>query len=275
VADRPDLGGFLRTRRARVSAGSVGLPGSTRRRVPGLRREELAQLAGISVEYYQRLEQGRATRPSDEVLAAVSRVLRLDEVERAHLEALARPRRAPGRSPSREVRPELRGMLALMDRVPALVVNDGFDVLAANAVAVHLFVDVATAAPEQPNLARYLFLDPRAREFYLDWAEVAAATVGQLRLATGRHPGDHELAALVAELAAGDGSFRALWAARDVEQRSSGTKSLRHPGVGVLTLHYQNFQPVDEPRQRLVTFVPQPHSASEAALHILAGWASR
>lgn len=257
-----------------MSAGSVGLPSGSRRRVPGLRREELAPLAGISVEYYQRLEQGRATRPSAEVLAALSRVLGLDEAERAYLAALAHPARGSG-SPgpaSRAARPELRRMLALMDRIPALVITDRFDVLAANALATRLFVGLATAAPEPPNLARYLFLDPAARDFYVDWAEVAAATVGQLRLAVGQHPGDPNLAAFVAELSAGAEAFRTLWAARDVEQRSSGAKSLRHPGVGVLTLHYENFQPLADPRQRLVTFSPQADSATEAALQLLAGW---
>lgn len=276
MGDPQGLGGFLRSRRARVSPQSLGLPGGSGRRVPGLRREELAQIAGISVEYYQRLEQGRATRPSAEVLDAIARVLSLDEVRRAHLHRLAsRPRRPvpPTDRPAGQPRPELRRMLALIDRIPALIINDRFDVLVANRLATRLFTGILLAPDVTYNLARSLFLDPGARDFYLEWEEVATATAGQLRLATGRHPDDRDLAALVSELATGSAVFRALWAAGDVEQRSSGAKSLRHPALGVLTLHYENFGSLSHPRQRLVTFTPEAHSATEAALQLLATWA--
>lgn len=273
-----ELGAFLRTRRARLTPQHVGLPGGQRRRVPGLRREELAQLAGISPEYYQRLEQGRATRPSREVLDALARALGLADLERAHMDTLVRPRRGATAHDTghgtRTPQPRLRGMLALMDRLPALVINDRFDVLAANPLAQRLLIDVAATGRGTPNLARYLFLDPAARDFYVEWDQVAAATAGQLRLSAGRYPYDRDLAALVAELTRRSGDFRELWDVGNVEQRASGAKSFRHPAVGVLRLHYHHFVPVDEPRQRLVTFTPEGESATEAALQLMAGWAA-
>lgn len=257
------LGEFLQSRRARVTPESAGLRGGSRRRVPGLRREELAQLAGISVEYYQRLEQGRASHPSDEVLDAIAGALRLDLVERDHLRALARPPRRATRAAD-AARPELRRMLDLIDRVPALVINDRFDVLAANALAERLF-----GGGEELNLARMLFLDRAAREFYVEWDEVAAATAAQLRLAAGRHPHD-DLAELVAELSGQSAEFRRLWDTGDVELRTFGAKSFRHPEAGVLTLNYENFELPGDTRQRLVTFTPSEGSTTEAALQLLA-----
>lgn len=230
------------------------------------------------MEYYQRLEQGRATRPSDEVLDAIARVLGLGAVERNHLRSLAN---LPGgvvapyaaRS-SAAVRPELRRMLALMDRTPALIIDDCFDVLAANSLATRLFVDTATTGPGPANLARYLFLDAGARNFYVEWDEVAAATVGQLRLSAGRHPADHALAVLICELIDGSEEFRARWTVGNVEQRTFGAKSFRHPAVGVLSLHYEHFASLADERQRLVVFTPEEHSATEAGLQLLASWAT-
>ncbi|MFC4907690.1 helix-turn-helix transcriptional regulator [Actinomadura gamaensis] len=270
MRDHHDLGVFLQTRRARIAPESVGLPAGTRRRVPGLRREELAQLAGISVEYYQRLEQGRTGRPSDEVLDALARVLDLSDVERDHLRTLVR-RRSPGAAvedgPER-ARPELRRMLDLLP-TPGMVINDRFDVLAYNPIARRLFV----GALEGGNLARFLFLDPAGRAFYVDWDEVAASTVGQLRVVAARHPGDARLARLVAELAGGSAEFARLWAAGDVDVRTHGAKNLRHPALGVLTFSYENLQPAGEHRQRLVVLTPVPDGPTEAALHLLASWA--
>ncbi|MBO2454485.1 helix-turn-helix domain-containing protein [Actinomadura barringtoniae] len=265
------LGGFLKSRRARVTPESAGLPGGSRRRVPGLRREELAQLAGISVEYYQRLEQGRSQRPSPEVLNALARALSLDDVERAHLETLAAvPDHDPPVRAEAAVRPELERLLALMDRVPAMVITDRFDVLAANTLASRLFAD---ALAGDGNLARYLYLDPAARDFYVHWDEIAATTAAQLRLVSGRHPRDRELAGLIADLSRESAEFRALWAAGDVDIRTSGGKDLRHPALGVLTLHYENFDAPGDPRQRLVTFTPAADTAAEAALQLLRTWA--
>jgi transcriptional regulator with XRE-family HTH domain len=267
MGDRQELGGFLRTRRARVTPESAGLRAGSRRRVPGLRREELAQLAGISVEYYQRLEQGRANHPSDEVLDAIARVLRLDEVERDHLHRLVgRPARGL-QSRSVPVRAELRRMLDLV-AVPAMVVNDRFDVLSLNPIAERLFAPVGTS-----NLARFLFLTPEGRDFYVEWDDVAAATAGQLQVAVGRHPHDDGLAELVRELAAGSDTFRELWARRDVEVRTHGAKSFRHAAVGTLTFTYENFDLAGDVRQRLITFTPAA-GATEAALQLLASWAT-
>lgn len=200
-------------------------------------------------------------------------MLQLDETERAHLHSLAQPGlrfAAPTKRRIDGVRPELQRLLTMMDRIPALIINDRFDLLAANALATALFAGIRTDPAGRRNLASYLFLDPGARDFYVEWADVAAATAGQLRLAIGHHAGDSGLAALIAHLSAGSEEFRTLWAAGDVEQRSSGAKSLCHPVVGVLTLDYENFESLSDPRQRLITLSPQARSTTEAALHVLA-----
>ncbi|MDT0308434.1 helix-turn-helix transcriptional regulator [Streptomyces sp. DSM 44917] len=255
AATRRNLGEFLRSRRARLTPQSAGLRSGARRRVPGLRREELAQLAGISAEYYQRLEQGRVGRPSDEVLNALADALRLDEVEREHLRALTRPPRRGPRPPveTGPARPGLRRMLALMPEVPAMVINDRFDVLALNPAAERVFSPAGGW-----NLARFLFLAPAGREFYLEWEETAATTAGQLRLALGRDPEDGALAALVEELLGSSPEFRELWATGDVDLRGHGTKAFRHPTEGVLTFHYENFTLPASPGLRLITFAPAP-----------------
>ncbi|GAA4635318.1 helix-turn-helix transcriptional regulator [Actinoallomurus vinaceus] len=257
MEDHRELGRFLRTRRARVTPESAGLRGGSRRRVPGLRREELAQLAGISVEYYQRLEQGRATRPSEEVLNALAEVLGLDAVEREHLRVLARPvrRRTEQAEPAGPARPELRRLLRLMS-VPALVINDRFDVLALNPAAERIFLPAAGGSASGVNLARFLFLSPESRDFYVEWDQVAAETVGQLRVAAGRHPGDAELSALIRELHGGSDAFRRSWAGGDVGVRTHGVKSFRHPSLGTLTFGYENFDLAGDSRQRLVALAP-------------------
>ncbi|MFC5831262.1 helix-turn-helix transcriptional regulator [Nonomuraea insulae] len=265
-----ELAGFLRSRRGRISPESVGITGLGRRRVAGLRREEVAQLAGISVEYYQRLEQGRAGHPSPEVLDALATALRLDDVEREHLRTLAgsgrrrEPRRRAAR-PAGAARPELVRMLELV-RTPALVINDRFDVLVANAVAARLFMLDGSPA----NLARKLFLD--GGDFYVEWDAVAAETAGQLRLTSGLYPRDAELAALVDELRDGSEAFRGMWGARDVSVRTYGVKSFRHPALGTVTFSYEHFVPAGDSRQRLVVLVPVEGSATEAAVQLLAGW---
>ncbi|WP_031068581.1 helix-turn-helix transcriptional regulator [Streptomyces sp. NRRL WC-3742] len=281
-----DLGEFLQARRALITPQSAGLRGGGRRRVPGLRREELAQLAGISVEYYQRLEQGRARHPSEEVLDALAEVLRLDGVERAHLHVLARPARRPGTTaPGRTapgpgttapdspaVRPELVRLLEQV-KVPAVVMTDRFDVLALNPIARRLFVPAAALPPGAWNLARFLFLAPEGREFYVEWEEIAAATVGQLRATAGLHPGDRELADLIAELRTHSAAFARLWSRADVEIRTYGTKSFRHPAVGTLAFTYETLDLTGDDRRRLVTLTPVPDGPTEAALQLLATWA--
>ncbi|MDI2126808.1 helix-turn-helix domain-containing protein [Yinghuangia seranimata] len=273
--DRQDLGGFLKARRARITPEAAGLRAGTRRRVAGLRREELAHLAGISVEYYQRLEQGRARHPSDAILDALADALSLTPTERDHLRRLARPPKAaePAAPDAAVVRPELASLLGRVS-VPAMVVGDRFDVLALNPLARRLFGPFATAPGGMPNLARFLFLDPAGRDFYVEWDDVASATVGQLRSVAGRFPADRELARLLAELREGSLEFAGLWARGDVAVRAHGTKSFRHPAVGVLTFRYENLELPGDARQRLVTLEPEPDGPTEAALQLLTSWAA-
>jgi transcriptional regulator with XRE-family HTH domain len=272
VVDGPrELGNFLKSRRARVSpAGASLTPG--RRRVPGLRREEVAQLAGISVEYYVRLEQGRAHHPSDEVLDALAGVLELDDVERSHLRDLTRTRATPKRArPAGQARPELVQLLGTFTTVPALLIDHRLDVLAWNRLGGVLFLDFAAVDARDRNLARFCFLDPLSRERFGDWPDVARATVGQLRLAAGRHAHDEPLATLLGELTMRSEDFRTLWARRDVRERTYGVKRFRHPMVGELPLRFENFD-LPGTTQRLVMFSAAPGSAEQQALELLAMW---
>ncbi|PNE38269.1 helix-turn-helix transcriptional regulator [Streptomyces noursei] len=275
-----ELGDFLRSRRARIQPEEVGLPGHGRRRVPGLRREEVAQLAGVSVDYYIRLEQGRGPSVSDAVLDAVGRVLRLDDTEQEYLRMVARParrhpataRRAP-RPASQQVRPGLRLLLDLVDRAPAFVLGRRMDVLAWNALA-DAVGGFSRLAPEDRNMPRQVFLDPRAREVYPDWPAVAAETVAHLRLDAGNHPHDEQLATLVSELSLGSEDFRRLWADHLVKEKSYGTKRMLHPMVGELSLPYETLTVPGEPDQMLVVYTPEPGSQTEERLRLLASWAA-
>ncbi|MFF1902248.1 helix-turn-helix transcriptional regulator [Kitasatospora sp. NPDC058218] len=266
------VGDFLRSRRARIRPEEVGLPSHGRRRVQGLRREEVAQLAGVSVDYYIRLEQGRGASASDAVLAAVARVLRLDEVEAAHLHALARPPRpAAAVRGGQQVREGTRLLLDLMAGVPAFVLGRRMDVLAWNALgdAVQGF---SALAPEQRNAARLAFLDPAAREFYPQWDAVAAETVAYLRLDAGRYPEDARLAALVGELSVRSEEFRRLWADHQVKQKTHGVKLIRHPLVGVLDFGYETLAVNGSADQLLVTYTAPPGSPTAQKLAMLASW---
>ncbi len=238
----------------------------------GLRREEVARLAGISVEYYVRLEQGRARHPSEEVLEAIAGALRLDEVERSHLRDLSAARRRPARRPAREERPrpELLRLLSSMDQVPALIMNHRLDVPGWNHLAEQLYAGLDETVKGR-NLARFAFLRPESRELFTDWEEVTRATVGQLRLGAGRHPGDEALAALIGELSIRSETFRTLWAGRDVRERSHGLKRFRHPVVGDLSLHYENFELPGGTGPRLVIFTAEP-GPSQQALRLLGSW---
>ncbi|MEU4807329.1 helix-turn-helix transcriptional regulator [Actinosynnema sp. NPDC023587] len=267
-----DLGEFLRTRRARVRPDDVGLPGGGRRRVPGLRREELALLAGVSVDYYMRLEQGRTPAVSDAVLDAVARVLRLDDTERAHLRNLVRPAR-PRKAVPQRVRPGLRRLLDLMEDVPALVLGRRTDLLAWNALAGALG-GYEGFAPTMLNSARHVFLDPAARRFYRDWPTVAADTVAVLRLDAGQHPDDARLAALVGELSVKDETFRTLWAQHAVLEKTHGTKLMRHDVVGDLDLDYEVLLFPGEPDLQLVVYTAEEDSPTEERLRLLASWSA-
>jgi transcriptional regulator with XRE-family HTH domain len=272
MSEQNELGRFLKSRRARIDPGQSGIEANPRRRVAGLRREEVASLAGISVEYYVRLEQGRAARPSEAVLDALARALQLDGDERRYLEGLARPRPS-ARSPRPErIRTELVQLLDMMERVPAMVINHRMDVLAWNQLASALFFDFAAATPRERNLARFGFLDTGSKERFVDWQDVARATVGTLRLATSRHDDDEVLATLLGELMMKSEQFRTLWAGRDVKQRTHGSKRFRHPVVGELTLRFENFDLPGETGQRLVAFSPEPASPAASALELLAMW---
>ncbi|ONI82811.1 transcriptional regulator [Saccharothrix sp. ALI-22-I] len=234
---RRALGGFLRARRGRVAPEHVGLAGGRRRRVRGLRREELSQLAGISVDYYVRLEQGRATQPSPEVLDALAGALGLDAAERKHLDTLAGARSGP--APKARVSPLLERVLAALGDFPAFVTNHRLDVVAWNSLGAELIGGLAAPGGRDRNNARYLFLDPASRLVHPDWEDRAGEAVGQLRVSAGRYPDDTELAALITELSARSPEFRRIWASGEVVMCGAGRKRLRHSEAGPLTLDYE------------------------------------
>jgi transcriptional regulator with XRE-family HTH domain len=273
AADANLLGEYLAARRARVRPDDVGIPVLGRRRVPGLRREELAQLAGVSVDYYVRLEQGRARHPSPEVLDALARALRLDDLERRHLHELgaserARPRH---RTPSREeARTALTWLLDAFRDVPALVMGRRMDVLAWNRLAAALVGDFGAMSPRERNLARHVFLDPAARDVYVEWEVVAHDTVGVLRRAAAQYPDDEELEALIGELSVKSPQFARWWAGADVHEKTFGSKRYAHPVVGELELRFETFTLPGDPGQTLLTYVAEPGSPSETALRLLA-----
>lgn len=270
---RTELSEFLRSRRARLRPADVGLPEyGGRRRVPGLRREELAQLAGVSVAYYIRLEQGRGRNVSAAVLDAIGTALRLTPAERDHLTHLVRPvarRVRPAVRPQR-VRPALQQLIDTMERVPAYVIGRRLDVIGWNRLACALLGDFAALPPERRNLAWQVFLDPAARELYENWDAKAADVVGYLRRDAGRNPDDPAMAALIGRLSAGSPEFRRLWAAHDVQDKGFGRKVLRHPLAGRLTLAYETLTLPADPDQQVITYHAEPGSRSAEALRRLA-----
>lgn len=276
---RAELGEFLRSRRARLRPEELGLPEyGGRRRVPGLRREELAMLAGVSVDHYVRLEQGRTLHFSAEVLDAVARALRLDQVEREHLYRLARPwpdgqdARAP--EPQR-VRAGLRRLLDSTPDVPAYVVGRGTDVLAWNRLAAALITDFGALPPRERNLARLVVLDEGMRELYADWPGKVADVAAYLRLDSARHPGDPDTAALIDELTSASEEFRAAWAEHRLMDKTHGRYLYRHPVVGEVDLSYETLRLPDDPDQALIAHVVEEGSPSETALRLLATWADQ
>ncbi|MGW0467618.1 helix-turn-helix transcriptional regulator [Streptomyces sp. NPDC003027] len=267
---------FLRTRRARITPDQAGLaPHGGARRVPGLRREEVAQLAGVSVDYYIRLERGRTQGVSETVLEAVARALHLDDTERAHLFDLAQPtatraRRKRPLAPQR-VHPVLYRTLDSLG-VPAVVQGRRTDVLAANRLAHALYTDFEARPRRERNFARYVFLDEAARTLYADWDRVAGDCLAMLRLYAGRHPDDPQLTELIGELSLHSDAFRRMWADHDVQAHTSGTKRLHHPLVGDLTLDYLVLAVEGDPEQTLTVYTPEPASPSAEALGLLASW---
>ncbi|MFB6440934.1 helix-turn-helix domain-containing protein [Streptomyces sp. NPDC056411] len=275
---RTELSEFLRSRRARLRPGDVGLPEyGGRRRVPGLRREELAQLAGVSVAYYIRLEQGRGRNVSAAVLDAIATVLRLTPAERDHLTHLARPapRRLRPTAPRQQIRPALQQLIDTMENVPAYVIGRRLDIIGWNPLAAALLGDVAALPVERRNLAWTVFLDPQSRELYENWDAKAADVVGYLRRDAGRNPDDPALASLIGRLSVRSSEFRQLWAAHDVQDKGFGVKVLRHPRVGRLTLAYETLTLPADPDQQVITYHAEPGSPSAEALRRLASGCGR
>ena len=272
-----ELGEFLRVRRAALQPADVGLPGYGARRVPGLRREELAMLAGVSATYYARLEQGLSSNASESVIEALARALELTADERTHLRTLARPRttarRRAGPRPD-VISPGLRRLIEAMPDTPAVVLGRRSEVLGWNAlghrlVAGHLPFDSPERPTERPNLTRLLFLDAHTRELYRRWDEEAQRAVSSLRVLAGQSQDDDELTRLVGELTVQSGEFARLWARHPVAICVSGTKQLRHPEVGELEVAFEVLTPPDDSRARVLLYTAEPGTPSAAALDLL------
>jgi transcriptional regulator with XRE-family HTH domain len=278
VDNRAEIREFLASRRAKVTPEQVGLPpGGGKRRVPGLRREEVAVLAGVSTDWYIRLEKGHINGVSADVLDAVARALHLDEAERAHLFDLARaakPTRAPRRRAQTRVRPSMQRIVDSMVTTPAFVRNGRLDLLAINALGRALYAPVFDDPARPANLARFNFLDPRAEDFFPDWDDAANTTVALLRTEAGRDPHNRDLTDLIGELATRSDEFRVRWAAHNVRLHHSGTKCFHHPVVGALDLAFEAMDLPAEPGLTLTAYTAEPGAPSADALRLLASWAA-
>jgi transcriptional regulator with XRE-family HTH domain len=272
VDRRRQFGEFLRSRRSRMRPDEMGLPATGRRRVPGLRRDEVARLAGVSVEYYTRLEQGRGGRPSDDVLDALAGALHLNPAEREHLFGLAVPPRGTAGVPTQaELRPGIAAMVAAMSETPVVVSNRRLDVLATNRLGSLVLADLAGAnGTGFRNCALDTFLNPAMRHFYVDWDDVARDVVGLLRRLTGQHPHDTRIDGLVTELMARSEDFRTMWTVHEVRQKLHGSKRMRHPLVGEIVLDYENLSLPDDPDVGLTVFTVPEGSGARRALDRLA-----
>jgi transcriptional regulator with XRE-family HTH domain len=271
---------FLTTRRARLTPEQAGLPDyGSRRRVTGLRREEVALLAGISVEYYTRLERGNAAGVSETVLDSISRALRLDDAEHTHLQDLVRASTAsPGaarRRPERagQVSPGVQQMIDAMRDVAVLVQNGRGDIIAANRLGRALYSQMYDQ-PGRPNFGRFVFLDHRSHDFYLDWDDAASQTVALLRSEAGRTPYDRALSNLVGELSTRSDAFRTLWATHDVREHRTGEKRVHHPVVGDMTLSYEGLQITSAPGLLMLPYSAQPGTDSHEKLQLLGAWSA-
>ncbi len=275
---RKEIREYLASRRARLTPQQAGLPNyGGSRRVPGLRRDEVALLAGISVEYYTRLERGHLSGASEAVLESLARALQLDEAERAHLFDLARSANATviSRRPAPPgVRPSVQRILDAMRGVPAWVRNDRLDFLAANRLAYALYSEMLADPVRPANNARFVFLNPRSREFYVDWERVANDIVAILHSEAGRNPYDRDLTDLIGELSTRSDLFRSRWAAHNVRFHRTGRKQLRHPVVGELDLTYEAMELPGEPKLTVLVYTAEPVSETQQALDRLASLAA-
>ena len=276
---RSEINEFLTSRRARITPQQAGLTAYGPRRVPGLRREEVAVLAGVSVPYYTRLERGDMHGVSDSVLEALARALQLDDAERAHLFDLARAVQpsltARRRRPARQaIRPSVQHILDAITGAAAFVRNDRLDILAANVLGYALYSEMFAGARPPANAARFIFLDPRSRDFYPDWNKAANDTVAVLRASAGRDPYDRCLSDLVGELSTQSGEFRTRWAQHNVRQHITGIKHFHHPVVGEISLTYDRLDLVADPGLTIFTYTAEPGSRHEETLRLLGSWAA-
>lgn len=281
--NREEVREFLTSRRAKITPEQAGLPAGPRRRVPGLRRSEVAALADMSVEYYAKLERGNLAGVSPSVLEALARALQLDDAERAHLlnlaqtadgsDVLNRPRRRRTKDQWRPHR-SLQWTLDAITAGPAFVRNGRMDILAANPLARAFYADVYAAPGNQANLARFNFLDPASRRFYPDWDLFANVAVAILRTEAGRNPHDKDLHDLVGELSTRSEEFRTRWGAHNVRHHGTGTKRFHHSAVGELTLAFEGLEMAAEPGLTLTIYTAEPRSPSEEGLRLLASWAA-
>ena len=276
---RSEIREFLASRRARITPQQAGLSVyGANRRVPGLRREEVALLAGVSVDYYTQMERGNLGGVSDGVLDALAGALQLDEAERSHLFNLARAATTPARprrprGPER-IRPSVQRLLDAMTGVPAYVRTGRLDILGVNRLGQALYAPVLDSRRLPVNLARFLFLDPRAGDFYVDWDKTANDAVAILRGEAGRNPYDRRLSDLVGELSTRSEEFRTRWAAHNVRLHRTGRKQLHHPVAGDVELTYEALELPADPGLTIITYTAEPGTASQAGLDFLASWAA-
>jgi transcriptional regulator with XRE-family HTH domain len=279
VETKREIRDFLGSRRDKLTPAQVGLPDYGPRRVPGLRREEVAVLAGVSAPYYTRLERGDMHGVSESVLEALARALQLDDAERAHLFDLARaaqPMVAPRRRrPVRHrIRPSVQHILDALTGAAAFVRNDRLDIVAANQLGRALYSAMFDGAVRPPNSARFIFLDPRAHELYRDWERAADDVVAVLRAAAGHDPYDRDLSDLVGELSTRSEHFRVRWAQHNVRQHITGIKHFHHPVVGDLDLTYDRMDLAADPGLTLFTYTAEPATRHAEALSLLGSWAA-
>lgn len=264
-----ELGAFLRARRERLDPRDMGLPARRARRTPGLRREDVAELAGVSTDYIVRLEQGRGLRPSAEVLEALARALRLGADERAYLFDLARQRQPDDGKPATTAAPALKLLVADLSPLPAMVVNHRYDILAWNREMCRLLLDFDTLPPSQRNSMWMCLLHPGMRDFFADRERTVREGIADLRAAWAAHPDDRVLADLIREFRSRSAEFETLWAKQDVRVNGRGQKTLVHPDVGPVTVAYEALMPLQDPDQRLIIY-RAADEASQSALDRLA-----